>query len=82
MAEFAIEQLAEWDEIENVITETCITKVDDLPKSTERSSGRWGHRVYATLAASLTKPLRVSSIQFIRPIHLRECIFTVYENLE
>ena len=30
MAEFAIEQLAEWVEIENVITETCVTKVDDL----------------------------------------------------
>ena len=67
MAVFAIEQLAEWDEIENVITETCITKVDVLPKSTERSSGRWGHRDYATLAASLTKPLRIEKMLELVP---------------
>ena len=67
MAEFAIEQLAEWDEIENVITETCVTKADDLPKSTERSSGRWGHRVYATLAASLMKPLRIENMLELVP---------------
>ena len=59
----------------------CVTKANDLPKSTERSGGRWGHRVYATLAASITEPFRIVrcwrlvpnlfySVQFVPPTRL------------